>query len=121
MASDIIFVSPDRARPIIDSNLTNVASPTRFVAERFRSAHIAQIYQYLRTHEQPDPADRHASTLLGYTATSKNIDEVVSLQSHAIRFATVDLTKPASRISARGRNLPHLTPKLQSTNLLDHP
>ena len=99
MVSDAILVNPEGARLAIETKVTDVVSPTRVVAQRFRTSHVAQVCRCLRTKEHLSEQHRHARWLLLYPSIEKIIDETVPLQGHDTRFATVDLTATASRIA----------------------
>ena len=93
MRTDIILENAPRARRIIiDTKFTTMFHPGWYQDETLRSAHIYQIYAYLRSQSGiGDPLADTASGVLLHPAVGELIDENVTIQSHNIRFATVDL------------------------------
>lgn len=100
MQTDIILENSTRKRRIvIDTKFNNILSRGQYDQERLRSAYIYQIYAYLRSQENPDdPFSENSSGLLLHPAVEESINESAAIQGHIIRFATVDLSAPASSI-----------------------
>lgn len=61
---------------------------------KFHSGHLYQMYAYLRTQEDRGGAFQKASGLLLYPVVRGSINEAFRVQGHAIRIATIDLSKP---------------------------
>jgi 5-methylcytosine-specific restriction enzyme subunit McrC len=67
--------------------------------ESLRSGYLHQIYTYLRSQAgSGDPLADSAAGLLLHPAIGETVDEIVMIQGHDIRFATVDLASPSSEI-----------------------
>ena len=65
-------------------------------AESLKTAHLYQIYAYLRSQEQPDDmasAWNSATGILLHPAIDKCFDETVTIQGHKVKFITVDLSE----------------------------
>ncbi|NIZ01921.1 5-methylcytosine-specific restriction endonuclease system specificity protein McrC [Thalassospira lucentensis] len=109
MVTDIILENErEDRRIIIDTKFTNVFIRSQHGgALRFKSAHIYQLYAYLRSQERHDePRSLSSEGLLLYPAIGSNIDETAEIQGHHIRFATIDLMLPALELSQRLRAIP---------------
>lgn len=86
-------------RIIIDTKFTSILTKGWYREETLRSGYIYQIYVYLRSQEgKGDPLASNARGLLLHPSVDKMIDEMVVIQGHPIRFATVDLSATASEI-----------------------
>lgn len=70
-------------------------------AERIRSAHLYQLYAYLRTQEETGRHDAEAEGILIYPAVNVHLDEVYRIQGHVVRVATLDLDQPWVEIERR--------------------
>ena len=107
MTSDIILEHSVPARPlIIDTKFTSVfgASPHRAVV--LKSPYIYQMYAYLRSQERldgSDPLSLSASGIFLHPSVDADVDEIVRIQGHEFRFATVNLTMSATKIIERLR------------------
>ncbi|WP_114096927.1 5-methylcytosine-specific restriction endonuclease system specificity protein McrC [Thalassospira profundimaris] len=109
MVTDIILENErEDRRIIIDTKFTNVFTRSQHGgALRFKTAHIYQLYAYLRSQERHDePRSLFSEGLLLYPAIDANIDESAEIQGHHIRFATIDLMLPALELSQRLRAIP---------------
>jgi len=109
MIIDIILENlPLGRRIIIETKFTEMLVSKRFGdGQRFKTAHLYQLYAYLRSQEQPDdPHSLRAEGLLLYPAVGQNIDEVAEIQGHLMRLATIDLAAPTSEVVERLRVLP---------------
>ena len=107
MTSDIILEQSVPARRlIIDTKFTSVfgASPHRAVV--LKSPYIYQMYAYLRSQERldgSDPLSLSASGIFLHPSVDADVDEIVRIQGHEFRFATVNLTMSATKIIERLR------------------
>lgn len=101
MRTDIVLDHQvDKKRIIIDTKFNSIVTPGWFKNESFRSGYLYQIYAYLRSQEgNGDPLSDNASGMLLHPSIGELIDETVLIQNHAIRFATIDLSKQANIIS----------------------
>ena len=67
--------------------------------ETLRRRYLYQIYAYLRSQEgNGDPLTEKATGLLLHPSVGDMVNEAVVIQSHEIRFATVDLGATAKEI-----------------------
>ena len=70
--------------------------------ETLRSGYVYQIYAYLRSQVgRGDSLADYASRLLLHPSVGEAVDEMVVIQGHGIRFATVDLTASAAEIRSK--------------------
>ncbi|MGE0449865.1 MAG: hypothetical protein AB7Q29_09820 [Vicinamibacterales bacterium] len=82
-------------RLVIDTKYYAHALSSRYDSvEKFHSAHLYQLYAYLRTQEHRGDRFRNCPGILLYPTTSSIIDERMRVQGHDIRVATIDLAKP---------------------------
>ena len=100
MRTDIILEHPDAGRHIvIDTKFNSVVTRGWYREQTLRSEYIYQIYAYLMSQEgDGDPLAEDASGLLLHPSVGATVDEVVVIQNHEIRFATVDLGATAKEI-----------------------
>ena len=71
-----------------------------------KSPYIYQMYAYLRSQERldgSDPLSLSASGIFLHPSVDADVDEIVRIQGHELRFATVDLTMTATKIIERLR------------------
>lgn len=104
MLTDVSFhaTHPDLPHVVLDAKYyaealvgrTFASQPDAPVAERIRSAHLYQLYAYLRTQEHHAAAHRHAKGILLYPQVYQGLDECVTVQGHPIHVATLDLAQP---------------------------
>ena len=88
-----------RRRTVVDTKFTTVVTRGWHREESLKSAHIYQLYAYLRSQEGgPEALAARASGLLLYPAVGADVDERVVIQGHEIRFATIDLAATAKSI-----------------------
>ena len=110
MKTDIILDNEQgNRRIIIDTKFTDILTKARGGGDglRFKSEHIFQIYSYLRSQERlDDPRSLTAEGMLLYPAIGINIDEMVDLQGHIVRFATINLNEPTNVVVENLRRLP---------------
>jgi 5-methylcytosine-specific restriction enzyme subunit McrC len=87
---------------VIDTKFNSILVPGRYRDETLRSGYIYQIYTYIRSQERDnDPKSLNTSGLLLHPSLGREIDEVVIIQGHSIRFATVDLSVSSNLIRSR--------------------
>jgi 5-methylcytosine-specific restriction enzyme subunit McrC len=100
MRTDIILDHSGAGRRIvIDTKFNSIVTQGWHRKETLRSGYIYQIYAYLRSQEgSGDPLAENASGLLLHPSVGEMMNEVVVIQNHAIRFATVDLGATAKEI-----------------------
>lgn len=100
MQTDIVLDHRETGqRIVIDTKFTSIVTRGRFREESLRSGYLYQIYAYLRSQEgNGDLLSEHAAGLLLHPSVGEMVDEMVVIQGHAIRFATVDLGASAGDI-----------------------
>jgi 5-methylcytosine-specific restriction enzyme subunit McrC len=64
----------------------------------FDSAHLYQLYAYLKSQEQLSEAHHHAIGMLLYPAVQSKLSEKIELQDHIIRIESIDLAAPWQEI-----------------------
>jgi len=64
----------------------------------FDSAHLYQLYAYLKSQEQLSEAHHRAIGMLLYPAIQSTLSEKIELQDHVIRIESVDLAAPWQEI-----------------------
>ena len=103
MRTDIILDHKDGGRRIvIDTKFNSVVTRGWYREESLRSGYIYQIYAYLRSQEgNGDPLSEKASGVLLHPSVGNMVNEIVVIQNHEIRFATVDLGSTAKEIRAQ--------------------
>lgn len=103
MKSDIILDNNRlRSRIVIDTKFTSILRAGWYRDVTLKSAYMYQMYSYLMS--QTGRGDRladHATGLLLHPSIEETVDETVSIQGHAIRFATVDLTAESAEFRKR--------------------
>lgn len=103
METDITveWPGPGGHRMVMDAKYYAKTLSSRFErADKFHSAHLYQLYAYLRTQEHRGDSFRHASGVLLYPTTSISVDERMRVQGHDIRIVTIDLTQPWQALEA---------------------
>jgi 5-methylcytosine-specific restriction enzyme subunit McrC len=82
-------------RLVLDTKYYGKTLSHRFAnVEKFHSAHLYQLYAYLRTQEHRGEQYMNCPGLLLYPTTSGRIDQRMRVQGHEIRVATLDLAQP---------------------------
>ncbi|MEM5330844.1 5-methylcytosine-specific restriction endonuclease system specificity protein McrC [Paraburkholderia sp. JHI2823] len=106
MITDIIIddVAAGRRR-VIDTKFTSVLGASRFGGASLKSPYLYQMYTYLRSQEGLDLLWGQASGLFLHPAVDVSIRESVTIQGHAIAFATLDLAQDAQTVRAELRNI----------------
>jgi 5-methylcytosine-specific restriction enzyme subunit McrC len=93
MQVDVLLTSPTHDRQIIlDTKFTDILGHGKNGRTIFKSAHLYQLYAYLRTQETTLPSCREG--LLLYPAIGHEFRESVRLQGILLRLETVDLAQP---------------------------
>ena len=102
MRTDIVL---DRAaegrRIVIDTKFNALLTSGWYREETLRSGYVYQIYAYLRSQEGEPVANAAEGLLLHPSVGGEIVDEAAQIQGHWIRFSTVDLSLPASKIRER--------------------
>ncbi|MDD2898365.1 MAG: 5-methylcytosine-specific restriction endonuclease system specificity protein McrC [Desulfuromonadaceae bacterium] len=100
MRTDIILTNDlANRRIVIDTKFTSIVTKGWYREESLRSGYMYQIYAYLRSQVgKGDALTDKASGLLLHPSIGEMVDESVTIQGHAIRFATVDLAATADVI-----------------------
>lgn len=100
MRTDIVLECESTARRVvIDTKFNAIVTRAWYRDESLRSGYIYQMYAYLRSQVNANDAlSEHASGLLLHPSVGHALDESVAIQGQTIRFATVDLTAPATEI-----------------------
>lgn len=103
MRTDVVLDhAPSGRRIVIDTKFTSIVTSGWYREETLRSGYVYQIYAYLRSQVgRGDPLADCASGLLLHPSVVDAVDETVVIQGHGVRFATVDLTAPASEIRSQ--------------------
>jgi 5-methylcytosine-specific restriction enzyme subunit McrC len=102
MRTDIVLDrAADGRRIVIDTKFNALLTNGWHREETLRSAYVYQIYAYLRSQEGEPGANTAEGLLLHPSVDGDIVDEAVQLQGHLIRFSTVDLSLPASKIRER--------------------
>ena len=107
MFTDIVLEHPVQCRRIIiDTKFTGIFTRSRWREAMLKSPYLYQIYSYLRSQACPaDPLSLIAEGILLHPAIDADVDESAIVQSHALRFMTVDLTRPNAAIADRLRGV----------------
>ena len=100
MRTDVVLDhGPSGQRIVIDTKVTSIVTAGWYREDTLRSGYVYQIYAYLRSQVgRGDSLADRASGLLLHPAIGSMVDETVTIQGHAVRFATVDLGAPAADI-----------------------
>jgi 5-methylcytosine-specific restriction enzyme subunit McrC len=103
MRTDIVLVNHLEGRKlIIDTKFNSLLTQGWYRDETIRSSYLYQMYAYLMSqNDNNNPLDKGAAGLLLHPTVNANIDEIVVIQGHPIRFSTVDLTAPSADFSNR--------------------
>ena len=94
-------------RTIIDTKFTEVLKESQYGKLRFKTGHLYQLYSYLRSQERPsDPMSLSADGILLYPSVGVDIDEAALIQTHRMRFVTIDLALESAEVIERLRRIP---------------
>ncbi|CDZ35594.1 5-methylcytosine-specific restriction enzyme subunit McrC [Neorhizobium galegae bv. officinalis] len=99
MRADVILQQRRERRIVLDTKFTRILTKRQHGQDGLKSAHLYQIYSYLRT--QTGRGDQCADTAEGvllHPSLDYHVDEAASIQGHRLRFVTVDLTASASEL-----------------------
>lgn len=106
MRTDVILDDPEGQRIVMDTKFTGIVQQGWHREETLKSSYIYQIYAYLRSQEQPQEAEspwNRATGILLHPSIERDLDERVTIQSHVLRFVTVDLSAKPETIRERLR------------------
>lgn len=86
----------------LDTKFSDSLKTGRWGVERFDSAHLYQMYTYVKTQEHLSDSHREASGILLYPTTrQEGMSEKVALRDIIIRVETVDLAAPWQQIERK--------------------
>ena len=106
MKTDIILDNwKQNRRIVIDTKFTDILTRTAYRENVLKSGYLYQMYAYLRSQEGKDDPAASAEGWLLHPSTGASLDEPVRVQSHNIRFVTIDLMQPSGEILRALRNL----------------
>ena len=89
---ELIHKSSD-IRLVIDTKFTSILNHREeYNSDKFKSAHLYQLYAYLRTQESVEPRGRRSLGLLLHPSIGVDVDEWMFLPGHTLRLGTVDLS-----------------------------
>lgn len=119
MTADIILNHARfQHRLVIDTKFTSILGASQYRDAILKSGYIYQLYTYLRSQERhDDPLSLVASGMFIHPSVDGDLDEIVTIQGHAMRFATIDLMLSAAAIIARLRDLVPLLPISQASSV----
>ena len=108
METDIIIENVQAQRRIVvDTKFNQVVTRSQFGALRFKSAHLYQLFAYLRSQEGPnDRMSIEADGILLYPSSGLDIDETALIQGHRMRFVTINLGRPSAEVVKQLRAIP---------------
>jgi 5-methylcytosine-specific restriction enzyme subunit McrC len=92
MKTDICMES-QTDKLIVDCKFYKDAFQYSYDTKKFMSAHIYQLFSYLRNQAAKD-GWQSARGMLLYPTVGEVFDETVSLQGHRVRFASINLGQP---------------------------
>ncbi len=106
MHLDVVLEKTASRRIIMDTKFTGIIKPRRYDGQGLKSAHIYQIYSYIRSQAgYDDTLANEAEGILLHPAIDQTLDEAITIQGHRIRFVTVDLAAEASVLRERLREI----------------
>ena len=96
MVPDLMLQEKSSGRLIIlDTKFTSHSlTPNQWGKEIFDSAHLYQLYAYLKSQAHVSEAHRNASGILLYPVVHKKFSERIELPDHVMRVESIDLTDP---------------------------
>ena len=96
MVPDLVLQERSSGKLIIlDTKFTaHSLTPNQWGKEIFDSAHLYQIYAYLKSQAHVSEAHRNASGILLYPVVHRKISETIELPDHVMRVECVDLSAP---------------------------
>lgn len=100
MAPDLVLTHRTTSVVVVlDTKFTaNSLITTQWGKDVFNSAHLYQLYTYLRSQESIDDHHRCASGILLYPTVTERLSEIIELQGHLIHLASVSLFEPWDEI-----------------------
>jgi 5-methylcytosine-specific restriction enzyme subunit McrC len=99
MRTDVYLASSDR-RIVIDAKYYRAPLQTHFGNDSVRSAHLYQLYAYMRNLTLAEPECPRVEGILLYPRAKKTVCMDCNVHGHPIRVATVDLASPWQDISS---------------------
>jgi 5-methylcytosine-specific restriction enzyme subunit McrC len=97
MQTDVSLRGPDRTL-IIDTKYYSQTLHSYHEKERLRSAHLYQLFAYLKNMERRSEPDDRAEGILLYPAVNNDVRFSAVIQGHRISARTIDLAKPWRQI-----------------------
>lgn len=85
-------------RIVIDTKFTSLLKRGQFGQETLDSGYVYQMYAYLMSQDSSETGSKSEGLML-HPAVGVDIDEEAVIQGRRIRFATVDLSETATKIS----------------------
>ena len=100
MRADLVLEhKPSGKIIILDTKFTkHILVGSQYGRTVFQSAHVYQIYAYLRSQEHRSMNHRSSTGVLLYPAANHHLAESVQLQGHRIDFRTINLALPWGEI-----------------------
>ncbi len=106
MQTDIVLERPAlnypgsrKERTVVDTKFASILKSGQFEKQRLRSEYIYQVYAYLMSQErEADPASLDSTGILLHPSVGEDLDEYAVIQSHKIRFVTVNLAEDSRTI-----------------------
>ncbi len=97
MQTDVSLRSPKRT-VLIDAKYYAQTLHTHHDKERLRSAHLYQLFAYLKNMEWRSEPDRRAEGILLYPTVKEEVRFSATIQGHRVSARTIDLAKPWKEI-----------------------
>jgi 5-methylcytosine-specific restriction enzyme subunit McrC len=97
MQTDVSLRSPKRT-VLIDAKYYAQTLHTHHDKERLRSAHLYQLFAYLKNMERRSEPDRRAEGILLYPTVKEEVRFSATIQGHRVSARTIDLAKPWKEI-----------------------
>ena len=93
MQTDVSLRSPMRT-VIVDVKYYAQTLHSHYEVKRLRSAHIYQLFAYLKNIERRSEQDKHAEGILLYPAVQEEVNFSAVIQGHKLSARTIDLSRP---------------------------
>jgi 5-methylcytosine-specific restriction enzyme subunit McrC len=97
MQTDVSLRSPKRT-VLIDTKYYAQTLHTHRDKERLRSAHLYQLFAYLKNMERHSEPDGRAEGILLYPTVKEEVRFSAMIQGHKMTARTIDLAKPWKEI-----------------------
>ena len=109
MIPDLVLQETSTDRMILlDTKFTaHSLTPNRWGKEMFDSAHLYQLYAYLKSQAHVSEAHQYASGILLYPVVHRKLSERIELPDHVMRVESVDLTLSWQEIERQLLDLIH--------------